>query len=351
MLSQRDNFLKTVRFEDPEWIPVNVALSPSLWAVYKKDLEDVVLRHPVICPDDKKGSVAYGEMDFDPHNANMKEVVDAWGCTWVYPLAYMDGVVVKHPLENLENLDSYTPPQPPVPETLTEQQWAEEIEKVKQMKASGRVVAGGTDHGFMFLRHTYLRGFEEAMIDYATKEPKLRKILDMLTDYYMKIVRYHVRRGVDIMNFGEDLGTQEGTIISPSDFREWIAPAYKKLMAPCKEKGILVGLHSDGKTLDILEDQIASGVDVVNPQDLCNGIDELAKRIKGKAAIDLDVDRQSVIPFGSRKDIDDLIHEEVQKLGSKNGGLLFVAGVYPPTPMENLDALCCAFEKYRTYWW
>ena len=124
MLSQRDNFLKTVRFEDPEWIPVNVALSPSLWAVYKKDLEDVVLRHPVIFPDYKKGSVAYGEMDFDPHNANMKEVVDAWGCTWVYPLAYMDGVVVKHPLENLENLDSYTPPQPPVPETLTEQQWA-----------------------------------------------------------------------------------------------------------------------------------------------------------------------------------------------------------------------------------
>lgn len=93
------------------------------------------------------------------------------------------------------------------------------------------------------------------------------------------------------------------------------------------------------------------GVDIANPQDLCNGIDNLANRIKGKACIQLDIDRQSVIPLGTRKEIDELIEEEVRKLGSPKGGLEFVAGIYPPTPPGNIDALFEALEKYRTYWW
>jgi uroporphyrinogen-III decarboxylase len=351
MITERENFLRTARFKNPQWIPMEIAINGAMWAVYKKDLEDLILRHPIIFNGYVKSSINYNDMNFDANNVNRNEVVDAWGCTWIYPLAYMDGVVIKHPLANIDDLDNYVSPKPPVPEKLTEEEWRAEIIKVNQAKADGQIVAAGTDHGFMLLRHTYLRGFEEAMIDYATKEPKLHAIIDMITDYYMKIVQYNVRRNVDLMYFAEDLGTQQGTLISPSDFREWIKPAYKKLMAPCKENGILVGLHSDGKTLEILEDQVAAGVDMVNPQDLCNGIDELEKRIKGKACIQLDVDRQSIIPYGTKKDIDDLIKEEVMKLGSKNGGLTFIAGIYPPTPMENLEALCCAFEKYRTYWW
>jgi uroporphyrinogen decarboxylase len=118
-----------------------------------------------------------------------------------------------------------------------------------------------------------------------------------------------------------------------------------------KKKGALVYLHSDGKTLDILEDQIEAGVDIVNPQDLCNGIDNIAKRIKGKACIQLDIDRQKIVPFGTRKEIFELIEEEVRKLGDPRGGLEFIAGIYPQTPPENIEALCEALEKYRTYWW
>jgi len=152
------------------------------------------------------------------------------------------------------------------------------------------------------------------------------------------------------MMFAEDLGTQTGTIISPAMFKKWVKPAYAALMQPCKKAGMYIGLHSDGKTLDILEDQIEAGVDVVNPQDLCNGIDNLAKRIKGKACINLDIDRQDILPYGSPKDVDDLIREEVEKLGAPEGGLMFICGLYPPTPMENVEALAAALEKYSAMW-
>lgn len=81
-----------------------------------------------------------------------------------------------------------------------------------------------------------------------------------------------------------------------------------------------------------------------------NGIDNFAEQVKGRVCINLDVDRQRIVPFGSPSDVRDLIREEVMKLGSPAGGLEMIVGIYPPTPVENVDALCSALEEFRTYW-
>ena len=349
-MNYRENYIRNARLQGHEYIPVNVCLSQPMWNIYREDLEKVVLKHPTIFPWYRAGSYDFKTLPYVDLNKLSTEIVtDRWGCGWVYPIKGLDGAVVKHPLENIDDLDSFIPPVPDIPK-YTDEQWAQELKTVEERKNRGELVTAGTEHGFLFLRHTYLRGFENAMMDYATDEPRLHEIYNMIYNFWAPVVEFNVRRGVDQFTFGEDLGTQEATIISPADFNKWVKPVYAKLMKPCKDAGILVYLHSDGKTLDILEDQIEAGVDIVNPQDLCNGIDNIARRIKGKACIDLDVDRQSVVPFGTPKDIDDLIKEEVMKLGSKAGGLSMIVGIYPPTPMENLDAVCNAFEKYREYW-
>ena len=41
----------------------------------------------------------------------------------------------------------------------------------------------------------------------------------------------------------------------------------------------------------------------------------------------------------------------MRKLGDPSGGLELICGIYPPTPPENVDALCEALRKFRTYWW
>ncbi len=122
-------------------------------------------------------------------------------------------------------------------------------------------------------------------------------------------------------------------------------------MKPCREAKCLVNLHSDGYIMELVDDFIECGVNIINPQDLCNGIDNLARNVKGRMCISLDIDRQTIVPFGTRKEIRELIEEEVRKLGSPRGGLEMVAGIYPPTPPENIDALCQALKQFRTYWW
>ncbi len=44
--------------------------------------------------------------------------------------------------------------------------------------------------------------------------------------------------------------------------------------------------------MELVDEFIVAGVSIVNPQDLCNGIDNLAREVKGRVCIDLDIDRQ-----------------------------------------------------------
>jgi len=81
--------------------------------------------------------------------------------------------------------------------------------------------------------------------------------------------------------------------------------------------------------------------------DVNNGIDNIAK---GKVSIDLDIDRQKIIPFGKAEDIDNHIKKCVEKLGSQNGGLLFLCGTYPGTPKENIDQVIKSMQKYYKFW-
>jgi hypothetical protein len=95
---------------------------------------------------------------------------------------------------------------------------------------------------------------------------------------------------------------------------------------------------------------IGGGVEVLNLQELVNGIDWIAGRFAGKTCIELDIDRQSVTRFGTPSQIDALIREEVEKLGSKQGGLMMIYGMYPGVPLENAKALMDAMEKYAFYY-
>jgi uroporphyrinogen decarboxylase len=269
---------------------------------------------------------------------------------WEVSISGMEGIVKNQVLDRWEKLDQYHAPDANIVLDRRPAEWDRVKEAVARAKKNGELTTAALAHGFLFLRILYLRGFSNAMIDFAEADPHLLKLIEIINNHNKVIVSHYIKMGVDVMLFGDDLGTQSSTILSPQKLREYIFPSYKELFDPCKRAGMLIEMHSDGRTLDILEDQVKLGVDIVNPQDLCNGIDNLANTIKGKACINLDVDRQTILPFGNEKDIDDLIREEVMKLGSRAGGLSFIAGIYPPTPPRNVESLCKAFRKYSQYW-
>lgn len=351
MLTPRENYFRNVRFQKPDRIPLDVGISDGSWDEYRQDMESVCMKFPELFPHVKPGWRDYDNYSFYPGNRKDEPFTDSWGNIWLSTVNGIEGVVTNTVIDDWEKLSSYHVPDANVQFDRGPANWDVIESNIKKARQNGEVTTGYIPHGFLFMRIFYLRGFENAMMDFVEGDPHLQVLINMLVDHNSTYIQRYIQMGADIIELGDDLGTQKSTIISPAMLREYIFPAYAELLRPCKDAGVLVMFHSDGRTLDILEDQVRAGADIVNPQDLCNGIDNLAKTIKGKTCIRLDIDRQTVIPYGSAKDIDDLIHEEVEKLGSVSGGLELSCGIYPPTPPSNVEALCKSLLRYQRYWW
>ncbi len=339
-LSARQNSLRNASFQGHEWIPQSVCISSAYWHIMRADLEEVCLRHPALFPHLRQGQVDYDAGILSPAD---RRRMDAWGCLWEYPLDGLDGLVLAHPLADWAHLDAWQPPTPPILDDITRAQ-------LQSQRARGELLSCGTEHGFLFMRLFYLRGFANLMMDMADEEPRLDRLIETIATYWEQALRPYLALGVDVLQAADDLGTETASIVGPKQFRRWLLPSYQRLFRPFRQAGAHVFMHHDGYIMDIMDDIIESGVSVVNPQDLVNGIDNLAREVKGRVCICIDIDRQRVLPFGSPADVRDLIAEEVLKLGSPAGGLEMIVGIYPPTPLENVAALLDALEEYRTYW-
>ena len=184
---------------------------------------------------------------------------------------------------------------------------------------------GGLRHGHTFLQLCDLRGYENLLFDMADEEPRLLDLIDRLEDFNRRIVEKYIAMGADVISYPEDLGMQKGPMLSPEQFRQYVKPSYQRLMKLARDKGLPVHMHSDGDIRDLVDDLIDGGVEILNLQDLVNGIDWIRDRFRGKVCIDLDVDRQQITPFGSPEEVDRLIRREVTELGSPEGGLLMDA--------------------------
>lgn len=350
-LTARENWIATVARTNPEWIPGYVLISNASRNQLRGEVEEVMARHPVLYPDFVPGQVDWDSYDFGAANTEGEPFTDNWGCVWESAVDGLEGQVLVHPLADWEALETWRPPDPHTQEDRGPADWEGARRNAEAARARGELVSGGLGHGFMLMRLWYLRGFENLMLDIATDEPRLQTLIDLVVENSRVRVQQWLDIGMDVMSFPEDLGTQTASIISPAKFHKWITPAYTKLMEPCHAAGVYVTQHSDGYVMELIDEFIEAGRDVINLQDLCNGIDNIAAVLKGRVCIDLDIDRQRIVPFGTRQEIRDLIEEEVRKLGSPQGGLMFTCGIYPPTPPENIDAVCSALEEFRTYWW
>jgi hypothetical protein len=345
-MNQRKNYLRTVEFRYPEWISSAVGLMPATWKKYRKNLEEVVVQYPWIF-----GPYEKGTRDFDdvpPVYRGGEYYTDSWGCVWYNIQDGLEGRIVKHPIEEWSKFVNYKPPDPLIlGERTPREDWQNVKERIRKMRAKGQLIRGGGDR--FFERLHFLRGFKNLMVDFMTDHPELNKLIGMVVEHNVKLIGKWLEIGVDIISLGDDLGTQTSLMISPRVFRKYLKPGYSVLCGMVREASAHVRFHSDGHILEIIDDLIECGVDIINPQFRANTLDGLVKTCKGKICVSLDLDRQ-LFPFATPKQINKHIKEAIVELGSKEGGLMLSAECGPDVPLENIKAICQAFEKYRFHY-
>jgi uroporphyrinogen decarboxylase len=341
-MTPRENWLRCIEFRGPEWIPVQVAISGGTWQRYGRALADVVAPHPrlVTAPADLP--------DVRPEvydAARAEEVVyDIFGCGWINLHPGLEGLVVSNPLADWSAWPSYTFPDPLSAEAGFPQDWDAVVANVRAQKEAGQLTWGGADR--FFERLHFLRGYENLMMDFADAPPQLGELIYAVEAYVAARVDKWISAGVYIIAFGDDLGLQDRMMVSIDTFRRWLRPSYERLAQRCRDAGVHVQLHSDGYTLPLLPELLDMGVSMVNPQDLVNGLDNIRDLCGGKVCVLLDIDRQSVLPFGTPEEVRAHIRRCVDVLRRPEGGLAMVIGIYPDVPLANIDAVLTAFEDF-----
>ena len=270
---------------------------------------------------------------------------DIWGCLWHYPGGGLAGQVIEHPIDDWAKFKTW---QPPSPDTVI----AEIRRKAAARSDSDPNEAwhGSLDHNFIFLRMGDLRGFDNFMMDVAEDNPKICELVDIVTDYWCQITKAYLDCGYVLVGAGDDLGMQDRLPISPTAWRKLFKPAFRRVIGLTRERGAWFALHTDGYIVDIIPDLIEIGLWQLNPQDMVNGLDNLARLAKGKVHLALDIDRQKITFTGTPGEIDAHIKNCVQTLGSPQGGLDFVFGALPGHPIENIEAAIRSMEKYSEMW-
>jgi len=342
-MTHRENWLRAIEFRSPEWIPASVGFAPIVWKTYREDLERVLLEHPKLFPGFEAGhSNFYDEMS--PYYTQGVKTRDNWGCLWHNEQEGLEGIVVESPLADWSALDTYEPPDVERFDERGTVDWEQIRRNTVAAREAGHLTGGNGER--LFDRMYFLRGFENLMMDFATDDPHLPRLVEMLTQHELKLIRKYLEIGVDSMYFHTDIGTQRALMISPAKFRKYLKPMFMALFRTCRQAGTHVCLSSDGHVLEIVDDLIECGISMHDPQLRANTLGGIKRCYKGKVCCTVDLDRQS-FAFLSPQGIHDQVEEVVQEMHDPAGGLMISGSVWGnDVPLTNIASLCEAVEEF-----
>jgi hypothetical protein len=332
-MNSRERVIRAIEFTGPDRVPFEHAVFPGAFHRHGMALVELLNQYP-----DDFGNTRFSLPQAVPDTGGyLEEYRDEWGSLWVRLHGYTTGEVKQPALPTWEAFRNYE--FPPLPDQRHFDWLKERLDASHEHYASG----GG---GNLFERMQFLRGSENLYYDLGEDRAELYELADRLVEYYLEIIKRYLAAGVDGVRFADDWGGQYALLISPEQWQEFFKPRYRKMFEPVKDAGKHIFFHTDGWTLDILEDLYEIGVDVLNPQHALMGEEELSHRLGGRACFRSDLDRQYIIPRGTPEEIDAHVKQVVEAFGRFNGGLILHGEIGPDAPLENIRAMYAAFRKY-----
>jgi uroporphyrinogen decarboxylase len=197
-----------------------------------------------------------------------------------------------------------------------------------------------------------LRGFERFLLDLVEKPDVACAIMDRFTDLYIEnTVRVIEAAGglLDMVYTYDDVGMQNGLLVSPRMWRRHILPRHQRLNAAIRaaDHPVKIMYHSCGAVYPLIGPFVEEmDIDVLNPlQPRAAGMDmaRIKTEFGGRLAFHGGVDIQQTLPHGTPEDVQAEVRERCRILG-EGGGYICTSAHYiqADTPLENIVAMYTA---------
>jgi uroporphyrinogen decarboxylase len=223
----------------------------------------------------------------------------------------------------------------------------------RQLQAHGErclMIANGN----VFESAWYLRGLERLFLDFLENPDLAHGILGRVAAFHCA----HFERllaalpgQVDLAFTADDIGGQNGLLLSLPMWEEFIKPYHLRLNQLIHRFGVRVIYHSDGAVMAAVPGLLEMGIDVLQALQFdAAGMDPLVlkQRYGDRLCFEGGVSVQRTLPFGTVDEVRAEVRCLIEVLGRDGGYILGPAhAIQAGTPPENILAL---FDTARDYY-
>ena len=376
-LDRRERVLTALEHCEPDRVPMSMTITIDAYNNLKQHMgialddnpkvgrwTDVVM-HPIVA--DKFGldalRVDMGSLHKRPKSNTPNVLIDEWHVEWKIVHRPDGGYyyeMCKHPLADatIKDLDDF-----PWPDPYDEGLIDGVEEKFRQLHDDTDFAITTKIGGAVFELATYLCGMQRWYTALAEDPDFAYALMAKIADIQAQIDIFGLKvvgQYIDILRLsGEDMGTQQGPLISVPMFRRLVRPHLQKVWSIAKEEltrrnpRAKIMLHSCGSVRPFMKDWADMGLDVLDPiQPRARNMDtaaikaEIGDRLSFHGGIDI----QHVLPHGTTEEVYEEVRQRIQDLAPGGGYILAPAhNVQGDVPPQNLIAMRDAVEEFGYY--
>ena len=203
---------------------------------------------------------------------------------------------------------------------------------------------------------TFLRRIDNFLMDLYMDPDNVNKLLDKLLELHMAFLSKicnAVGDIVEVVKFGDDLGTNTGPFMPIEIYKEFFGSRHKIMTDYVKANtSAHTMLHCCGGIYELIPGLIEAGFEIINPVQI-NAYGMEPERLKKEFGKDITfwgggINTQSVLNQATPQQVKDHIKHNME-IFSKDGGFIFntIHNILPDVPPQNIVAMFEAVEEFN----
>ncbi|MBN1809752.1 MAG: hypothetical protein JW909_11850 [Planctomycetes bacterium] len=202
----------------------------------------------------------------------------------------------------------------------------------------------------------YMRGVEQILVDLAVNPDIARAVFARLSAFYSEYLDRILSAAaglIDIVLTGDDFGQQEGTLLSPAMFDDFLAPGFRRYMDVIHSHGVLSMHHTCGDVRSLVGRLQELGLDILQslqPEAMEDFFPQMKASFGGSMSFQGGISIQRTMPSGTRDDVFSEVRRRVDVL-APGGGYIFCTAhnIQSDCSRENILSLLDAYAALGSY--
>ncbi len=280
---------------------------------------------------------------------------DIWGVEWKYTKFNKDSGYwneVRHPLIDVHDpaaLNDYSWPDISLWDFTSLAESADKFSGYAIMTAPGVSSPGLLQYPIQTLIGTE-RSFTDLYINPAFYRALMEKVENFQTLFVEKMMKAAGGR-IDFFRMGDDYGSQNGLLLSPEIFKEFLSPSLKRIADIAKAHGAHYYHHTCGAVKTLIPTLIETGVEILDPVQI-KAAEMVPADLKREFGSDIcfsgGVDEQELLPNGTPAEIKAEVFKLLDTMAP--GGGFFIGPTHnfqDDIPTENIAAMYEAAAEWK----